>query len=182
VTRRHRSFLEPTLAVALLVAFSPGLAEARADPLQSDEREVARCIRMAAGGKSWLEKTLWGLRDQEGGWIGAAVNNTNGSQDLGPLQVNTWWIPRIASHVGRPADHVRHWLRMDPCFNAEVARWIFLTALAQSGDYWQAIGIYHSPTGWRQRRYALSVAAKLRARFGNELFRAGPKVAPAWSE
>ena len=74
------------------------------------------------------------LRDQEGGWIGSAVLNTNGSHDLGPLQVNTWWVPRIASLVGRPPDHVRHWLRMDPCFNANVARWIFLKALAQSGD------------------------------------------------
>ena len=160
-------FLKLGCALALTsFASFPDVARAQSPSSPVEEREIARCIRIAAGGKLWLEKTLWGLRDQEGGWIGSAVLNTNGSHDLGPLQVNTWWVPRIASLVGRPPDHVRHWLRMDPCFNANVARWIFLKALAQSGDYWQAIGIYHSSTIWRQRRYALSVASKLRKRFG----------------
>ena len=61
------------------------------------EQAVARCIRQAARGQSWLEKTLWGLRDQEAGWIGAEIRNKNGSHDLGPLQINSWWVPRIAA-------------------------------------------------------------------------------------
>jgi hypothetical protein len=28
-------------------------------------------------------------------------------------------------------------------------------------DYWKVIGVYHSPTDWRQRRYAFEVAVKL---------------------
>lgn len=132
----------------------------------SRENEIAACIRKAAKGKAWLERTLWGLRDQEGGWIGAAVANTNGTHDLGPLQVNSWWVPKIAALVGRPAPHVRYWLQNDACFNAEVARWIFLSGLAVTGDYWKAVGVYHSPTAWRQARYAASVAAHLRRRYG----------------
>lgn len=155
----------------LLFGSCPLWAQARSASPIADEREVGRCIRLAAGGKPWLEKTLWGLRDQEGGWVGAAILNPNGSHDLGPLQVNTWWVPRIALLVGRPPPHVRHWLRVDPCFNAEVARWIFLSAFAQTGEYWRAIGVYHSPTEWRQRRYAKSVAGKLQARFGRAIFR-----------
>jgi hypothetical protein len=145
-----------------------GFARSRSSVVE--EREIARCIRLAAGGKPWLERTLWALRDQEGGWLGASVLNTNGSRDLGPLQINSWWVPRIASLVGRPVDQVHSWLRTDACFNAEVARWIFLTALGQSRDYWRAIGVYHSPTGWRQQRYALSVAGKMHARFGPLVF------------
>ncbi|MBV1687696.1 lytic transglycosylase domain-containing protein [Novosphingobium sp. G106] len=147
----------------------------RSDP--AEERQIASCIRLASGGKPWLEKTLWGLRDQEGGWVGAAVANTNGTHDLGPLQVNSWWVPRIAQLVRRPPDHVRHWLRNDPCFNAEVARWIFLSGLAATGNYWRAVGVYHSPTDWRQRDYAKSVAARLRGRFGNLVF--SPGASPA---
>lgn len=128
--------------------------------------EVAACIRKAAKGKPWLERTLWGLRDQEGGWIGAAVANTNGTHDLGPLQVNSWWVPKIAALVGRPEAHVRYWLRNDACFNAEAARWIFLSGLGATDDYWKAIGVYHSPTAWRQARYAKSVAVHLRRRYG----------------
>jgi hypothetical protein len=134
------------------------------------EPEVARCIRQASQGKGWLEKTLWGLRDQEGGWVGAEVANSNGTHDLGVLQVNSGWVPQVARLIGRPVGQVRDWLRYDPCFNAEAARWIFLSALGQSHDYWKAIGVYHSPTAWRQRRYALRVADHLRKRFGAGLF------------
>lgn len=136
----------------------------------SPDVEVAACIRKAAKGKPWLERTLWGLRDQEGGWIGAAVANSNGTHDLGPLQVNSWWVPKIAVLVGRPEAHVRYWLRNDACFNAEAARWIFLSGLAATDDYWKAIGVYHSPTAWRQARYAKSVAVHLRRRYGTAIW------------
>jgi hypothetical protein len=150
-------------------------------PTSHGEQEIARCIREAATGSQWLEKTLWGLRDQEAGWIGAEVRNTNGSHDLGPLQVNSWWVPRIASITGRPEAHVRSWLRNDACFNAQAARWIFLSGLAATRDYWEAVGVYHSPTRWRQRRYAVSVSQHLRRRFGAAVFVADasqPRKAP----
>ncbi|UZW57627.1 lytic transglycosylase domain-containing protein [Sphingobium sp. JS3065] len=134
------------------------------------EPAVARCIRQAAHGQSWLEKTLWGLRDQEAGWIGAEILNSDGSHDLGPLQINSWWVPRIAALLSRRENEVRRWLQFDPCFNAEAARWIFLDALKTSGSYWKAVGIYHSPNGKRQRRYAALVAVHLRKRFGADVF------------
>ncbi|MCF8709129.1 lytic transglycosylase domain-containing protein [Rhizorhapis sp. SPR117] len=135
-----------------------------------NEREVARCIQKAAEGRLWLERTLWGLRDQEGGWVGAEVRNTNGSHDLGPLQVNSWWVSKIAATTGRPAAHVRWWLTHDACFNVSAARWIFLSGLAATRDYWSAVGVYHSPTEWRQRRYAASVSQHLKQRFGEHVF------------
>lgn len=161
-----RLSLAAIVAVALLHA-----PEARAArPGAADEPIVAACIVRSAGGRAWLEKTLWGLRDQEGGWIGAEVANSDGSHDLGPLQVNSWWVPRLAAITGRPERHVRHWLKQDACFNVEAARWIFLSGLATTGDFWKAVGVYHSPTGWRQRRYAASVVSHLRRRFGSRVF------------
>lgn len=152
-----------------------GIALLAAIPVQArgtgeNEVRIAECIRQAAGGKPWLEKTLWGLRDQEGGWIGAEVRNANGSHDLGPLQVNSWWVPKIAALVGRSQADVRGWLVSDPCFNTGAARWIFLSALRSTGSYWKAIGAYHSPARWRQERYAASVAGHLVRRFGPRLF------------
>jgi hypothetical protein len=168
--RCNRAWGMTVMGVGLIALTSPAYAGATEKLNSSAEREIARCIRQAARGKSWLERTLWGLRDQEAGWIGAAVANANGTHDLGPLQINSWWVPRIATLVERPAAHVRYWLRYDPCFNAEAARWIFLSGLAVTGDYWKAVGIYHSPTGWRQSRYAASVTTHLRRRFGPEIF------------
>lgn len=157
------------LSLAALTAIVAISTPARAS-MRSSDLEIGRCIARAAGGRGWLEKTLWGLRDQEGGWIGAEVANANGSHDLGPLQVNSWWVPRIAAVLHRPEQHVRSWLKSDACFNADVARWLFLSALRSTGDYWRAIGVYHSPTGWRQRRYALGVADHLTRRFGPAIF------------
>lgn len=69
------------LPLAILLA-SAGHADARGTPSADHEARLGQCIRQAAGGRAWLEKTLWGLRDQEGGWIGAQVPNGNGTHDL----------------------------------------------------------------------------------------------------
>ncbi len=160
---------KPLYAAILVGLLVPQLAWAKSGSAQ-DERVIAACIHRASLGRPWLEKTLWGLRDQEGGWIGAEIANTNGSHDLGPMQINSWWVPRIAAEVERSETHVRHWLKFDACFNAEAARWVFLSALRTTGGYWKAVGVYHSPTAWRQRRYTLSVIEHLRKRFGPETF------------
>jgi hypothetical protein len=150
-------------------ALNPYPALAKARPI-AEEAQIARCIRSAAAGHDWLEKTLWGLREQEAGWLGAEVANTNGTHDLGPLQINSWWVPRIARLLGKPEYQVRYWLRNDACFNAQAARWIFLSGLAVTGDYWKAVGAYHSPTPWRQQAYTAKVASHMRRLFGARLF------------
>jgi len=161
----------PLLACVLSFSQPVVVHAAKAPGLQPGEAKIETCIRQASLGKPWLEKTLWGLRDQEGGWIGAEVPNTNGSHDLGVLQVNSGWLPHLARLMGKPPEQIRYWLRFDPCFNTQVGRWIFVSALRQTRDYWKAVGLYHSPTGWRQRRYAASVASHLRDRFGASIFR-----------
>jgi hypothetical protein len=155
--------------LSFMLTAAPALAKQAAP---DEAAEIARCIRVAARGRSWLEKTLWGLREQEAGWLGAEVANSNGTHDLGPLQINSWWVPRIAQLVGRPERQVRYWLRHDACFNAEAARWIFISGLQATGNYWQAVGIDHRPTVWRQHAYAGKVAMLMRARFGADVFAA----------
>lgn len=156
-------------SVFIIVALNSGVATAQFRT--SGDDVVATCISRASAGRPWLERTLWGLRDQEGGWAGAEIRNANGTHDLGPLQVNSWWVPRIATLVRRPDWRVRQWLIHDPCFNVDVARWIFLSGLAATRDYWKAIGIYHSPDGRRQRVYTASVARLLARRYGPEIFK-----------
>lgn len=170
--RARRACSSRWVAVALSLAASAGVPSAVAERPTSRDREIASCISDASVGRPWLERTLWGLRDQEAGWIGAEILNTNGSADLGPLQINSSWIPRIALLIHRSESEVRTWLIHDTCFNVRTGRWIFLTALAVTNDYWRAVGLYHSPTAWRQRRYALAVATKLTKRFGPDAFAA----------
>lgn len=158
------------MAVVLLTAPICEVAAHPKSALPADEQLVADCISRSAGKHTWLEKTLWGLRDQEGGWIGAAIENRDGSFDLGPLQINSWWVGRIAKIIGRSSYQVRHLLVNDACFNVDAARWIFLSALEETRDYWKAVGVFHSPTSWRQQRYIRSVSVHLKRRFGREIF------------
>lgn len=168
MTANRMQFASLALLGILTLPFQSAKAAVRSPP--EHEARLAACIRDAAGGRVWLEKTLWGLRDQEGGWIGAEVPNANGSHDLGPLQVNSYWVPKLSKLTGRPPNLVRGWLISDPCFNVQAARWIFLSALSSTGAYWKAVGVYHSPTRWRQTRYATSVAGHLQHRFGKGVF------------
>lgn len=165
---RARLFIWTALFLSLL---SMPISSAEANR-SGGEADIAACITRASNGLPWLEMTLWGLRDQEAGWIGAEVRNRNGSHDLGPMQVNSQWVNRLASRLDRSPQQVRYWLIHDPCFNVDAARWIFVTGLSASKDFWRAIGIYHSPSTLRQRVYSDSVARKLRKRYGPDVFRA----------
>ncbi len=161
-----RSTLSAFAPLLFAATMFRGGAEARPVVNLEQEALIGRCIHEAASGRAWLERTLWGLRDQESGWIGAEVVNANGTYDLGPMQINTWWLPKLAALTSKPPVIVRTWLIHDACFNVQMARWIFLTELSANRDYWRAIGAYHSPTDWRRRDYAFSVSKKLKARFG----------------
>lgn len=150
----------PVLALALSTT-----SRARPQTRSYDERRIGACIRESARGRAWLERTLWALRDTEGGWVGAAVRNGNGSHDLGPMQVNSWWVPKLAKMLNRRDEQVSLWLRSDPCFNVEAARWIFLSSIAQTGDFWTAVGLYHSRNIVLRTTYARAVWARYRQRF-----------------
>lgn len=91
---------------------------------------------------------------------------------LAPSRLIAGACQRVATLLSRREADVRRWLRFDPCFNAEVARWIFLSGLGAGRDYWTAVGIYHSPSLNRQTRYAQKVAGHLQARFGADVFAA----------
>jgi hypothetical protein len=156
------------LASAITLAHS---SAAITSPLvrSDDERRIGVCIHASARGHIWLERTLWALRDTEGGWIDAAILNSNGSYDLGPMQVNSWWIPKLANMLGRQDGQVASWLRSNPCFNVEVSRWIFLSSLAQARDFWTAVGLYHSRNLQLRAAYARNVWTRYRRRLTEDM-------------
>jgi hypothetical protein len=158
IGRCRVTLLAGGFASMLIVQGTAVYGAARNGNMLRAEKAIDHCIRRAASGRPWLTQTLRALRRQEGGWIGAEVRNRDGSVDLGPMQVNSWWVPRIAQLTNRSEAQVRSWLRDDACFNVDAARWIFLSALHDERDFWRAVGIYHSPTGWRQMQYAKGIA------------------------
>ena len=110
----------------------------------------------------------------EGGWVGAVHTNTDGSQDLGVMQINTRWVAPIAATVAaRTGRHlseavVRDRLINDACFNIAAAGLVLRTYFVLGGgrDWLRAVGDYHSHTAQLHQDYLLRVTAAAARLFG----------------
>jgi hypothetical protein len=88
-----------------------------------------------------------GIMHVEGGHVGQEVGpNINGTYDMGPMQVNTRWLPMLEQtwHVSGPV--ARSWVRDNGCVNVHVAAWILKQKIDDSGSLWGGIAAYHSAT------------------------------------
>lgn len=108
---------------------------------------VAACLMLAAQTYSVPPAVLVGIHQVEGGKPGQAVGpNNNGSYDLGPMQINTIWIPQLADKWGVSNNTALKWVKDDPCTNMGVAAWILRNHIDETGSLSQAIAHYHSRT------------------------------------
>ncbi len=87
-----------------------------------------------------------------------AINrNTNGSVDVGLMQINSRWFPRLAEMGIQPGD------LWDPCTNIHVGAWVLAGEIRRFGYTWRAIGAYNAGPGWsvaheqKRRAYAQRV-------------------------
>jgi soluble lytic murein transglycosylase-like protein len=90
-----------------------------------------------------------------------AVNtNANGSEDVGLMQINSEWLPRIADQ-GYDRESL-----FDPCTNVMVGGWILAQEIERFGYSWEAVGAYHAGASAqrsaRRAWYAQRVANHLR--------------------
>lgn len=107
---------------------------------------LAACLMLASQTYSVPPAVLVGIYKAEGGKVGQEVRNENGSYDLGPMQINTVWLPDLAQRWGVQQNTARQWLRDDPCTNVGVAAWILRSHLDETGSLSKAIAHYHSRT------------------------------------
>ncbi|MCB1651657.1 MAG: lytic transglycosylase domain-containing protein [Alphaproteobacteria bacterium] len=121
---------------------------------------LAACLMLASQTYSVPPAVLVGIYKAEGGKVGQEVRNSNGSYDLGPMQINTIWMPDLAKRWGVQESQARKWVRDDACTNVGVAAWILRTHLDETGSLSQAIAHYHSRTpsyGTRYRQRVVSI-------------------------
>lgn len=126
---------------------------------------LAACLLIAAQTYQVPPGVLLGIMQVEGGRIGQAVGNTNGSYDLGPMQVNTVWLPTLARKWNTSQSTAMRWLRDDGCVNMAVSAWILRQRINYTGDLWSGIAGYHSLTPGIGSRYASRVASAMK-RYG----------------
>lgn len=123
---------------------------------------LAACLLISAQTYQVPPGVLLGIMQVEGGRIGQAVRNTNGSYDLGPMQINTIWLPELARKWNTDQRTALSWVKDDGCVNVSVSAWILRQRINRTGSLWSGIAGYHSLTPGIGSRYASKVAAAMR--------------------
>lgn len=127
---------------------------------------IAACLIIASQTYDVPKSVMFGIYQVERGQIGKSTGpNKNGTYDVGPMQINTVWLPQLAGIWGVSHNTAYKWLQKDPCTNAGVAAWILRRHYDETGDMWQAIAHYHSKTPHIGKRYRKRVVLAMR-RYG----------------
>jgi len=125
------------------------------------------CMALTASFYHLPPRVLPAIQVVEGGRVGIVSHNTDGSDDLGMMQVNTLWLPALSRRTGLTVAAVRVRLVGDACFNISAAGAILRTYLDETqGDLMRAVGDYHSHTTALNQSYQISVRAAAGRLFG----------------
>jgi len=112
------------------------------------------CIMETAERFDLPPRLIYAVLKVEGGKVGQRVKNTNGTFDMGPMQINTIWLDHFENYVS--AEQILH----NGCVNIQVGAWILRSRINEAdGDFWKGVGSYHSKTPWRNVAYQAKVYA-----------------------
>ena len=95
-------------------------------------------------------------RVESAGNPNALNRNKDGSFDIGHMQINSRWLPKL-SHFGISRDQL--W---DPCTNTLVGAWILAQNVQRIGYSWNAVGAYNASSPEKRDRYARKVSEAMK--------------------
>ena len=111
---------------------------------------TAACLMAAAQSYAVPAESLYSVLRVEGGWVGLAKPNLRKdgsvrSEDLGPFQINTAWLPEFTLYWKVQTQDVAYaLLRDDGCAGAYAASAIIRYHWIKSGSLDRAIAVYHA--------------------------------------
>ena len=136
--------------LCLLACCRPAAAQERLVP----SAPTWECLQRASQGFGIPVAVILAIARTEGGKVGEESPNTNGSYDLGPMQINDRvWVPVLARMTGGNQSYARAVLRDHGCANLIFGTWILRQQYDKSGDLATAVGWYHSRTPVHMSRY-----------------------------
>ncbi|MHB8763364.1 MAG: lytic transglycosylase domain-containing protein [Deferrisomatales bacterium] len=94
-----------------------------------------------------------GLNPEAANW------NRDGSVDVGLMQINSWWEPRLGPS---------RWIAVctDPCYNVQVGAWILADCLHRHGYTLQGLGCYNARSPDKRKRYSEKVLQAVMNKLG----------------
>lgn len=135
--------LAATLLVATLAMLCPTAARA--------------CWEQAAQKYGVNVHLLHAIAKTESSLNPSAINraNSNGTYDVGLMQINSTWLPRLRQFGIQEKD------LYEPCVSIDVGAWILAHNIRQFGNTWAAVGAYNTPNPTRGLQYAHRVYRNL---------------------
>lgn len=104
---------------------------------------------------------------ESGGRTEARNTNTNGSYDIGHMQINSSWLPTLAKYN---IDEKTLW---DPCINTNIGAWVLAHNISRYGLSWEAVGAYNAVSKNKRLIYARKVASVLRSQISENTKKLG---------
>ena len=100
----------------------------------------------------------------------AVGQNPNGSRDIGLMQINSAWLPKLAEYGISERD------LFQPCTSIHVGAWLLARNIYRYGYTWEAVGAYNAVSPSKRSAYVKKVQRNLRAGAAK---RTGPSGKPA---
>jgi hypothetical protein len=150
-------------AVLLQEAHRVSVVESRPGHVQLAAPEwvqpvTPKCIVEEANRQSLELVKVLAVMKTEGGHVGEYSHNSNGSYDIGPMQVNSVHLPELSKIYGIPPSDVSRLLAYHGCFNVAVGAWLLRKRTNEAaGSFWYGIGRYHSAAKADSNKYILRV-------------------------
>lgn len=116
----------------------------------------AMCFDEAGKKYGISPQLLRAIAKTESGMRPHAMNrNPNGSYDVGVMQINSFWFPKL----GLTADQ----LRADPCLNVMTGADILGRCIKSHGYAWEAVGCYNAYSHSKRVAYSWRIYRSLAA-------------------
>jgi soluble lytic murein transglycosylase-like protein len=126
----------------------------------SDKVIADDCFDRAARYQGVRVDVLRAIAMRENAHCDATISrNTNGSADIGCMQINTIHLNELRALGVFPQDLI------DQCKNIYIGAWHYKRMVAKYGDNWIAVGAYNSETIKFRNKYAVEVYKIWMAKF-----------------
>jgi soluble lytic murein transglycosylase-like protein len=147
------------LSSSLSMLAGPRPAVGSDEPAVAGPAEPSTCWEQAARRHRVNPHLLVAIAEVESGLRpGAIGRNTNGSVDIGLMQINSLWLPELQRHGISPRD------LLDPCVSVHVGAWVLARKMRLHGNTWTAVGAYNAGSDVLRERYARKVMEALARR------------------